>query len=238
MAASSSLPQTDPSSPAPRGRGHPGRDVRAGCPRPQHGWRGRILPGATWLALGAILALGIALRAWILSGPLGEVEADESVVGLMALHIQAGEFPAFYWGQPYLGSLEAYLVAAALALAGPSNLVLKAVPGLAYLAFVLLLFLGARRAFGNRVALLSALYFALPPSFLAFWSVKARGGYVELLALGQALILLAPWVAQPGGRLALKVGLVAFLAGLLLWTHLLGLVYVLPVAAYLLLRLG
>src|SRR5205823_13644165 len=129
--------------------------ARAGRPA-----RAPALPARTWLALGAIVALGIVLRAWILTGPLGEVEADESVVGLMALHIQAGEFPAFYWGQPYLGSLEAYLVAAALALAGPSNLVLKAVPGLAYLAFVLLLFLGARRAFGDRVALLSALYLA------------------------------------------------------------------------------
>src|SRR5204862_3420288 len=117
------------------------------------------------------------------------------------------------WGQPYLGSLEAYLVAAALALAGPSNLVLKAVPGLAYLAFVLLLFLGARRAFGDRVALLSALYLALPPSFLAFWSVKARGGSVELLALGQALIFLAPSGARPGPRLATTVGLVALLSG-------------------------
>ena len=224
MAASSSLPRAD--------TGSAGAHAR---PRPA--WA-PALPARTWLALGAILTLGIVLRAWILTGPLGEVEADESVVGLMALHIQAGEFPAFYWGQPYLGSLEAYLVAAAFALAGPSNLVLKAVPGLAYLAFVLLVFLGARRDFGDRVALLSALYLALPPSFLAFWSLKARGGYVELLALGQALIFLVPWVAQPGGRLALKVGLVAFLAGLLLWTHVLGLVYVLPVGAYLLLRLG
>jgi hypothetical protein len=231
MAASSWLPQTDTRSLGVSPVQGQGRAPCASRSRP-------TTSGRAWLVLGAILALGIALRVWILSGPLGEVEADESVVGLMALHIQAGEFPAFYWGQPYLGSLEAYLVAAAFALAGPSNLVLKAVPGLAYLAFVLLVFLGARGDFGDRVALLSALYLALPPSFLAFWSLKARGGYVELLAIGQALIFLAPWAARPGRRLALKFGLAAFIAGLLLWTHVMGLVYVLPVGAYLLLRLG
>lgn len=174
----------------------------------------------------------------MLLGPLGEVEADESVVGLMALYIQAGQHFAFYWGQAYLGSLEAYLVAAAFVLAGPSNLVLKVVPGLSYLTFVLLLFFGARRDLGDRVALLSALYLAVPPSFLAIWSLKARGGYMELLALGQALIFLAPWMARPGASLVWKIGLAGLLCGLLLWTHVLGLVYMLPVGFYLLLRLG
>src|SRR5437764_13280083 len=103
---------------------------------------------------------------WILSGPLGEAEADESVVGLMALHVQAGERPAFYWGQPVLGSLEAYLVAAGFTLDGPSNRALKGVAGLSFLAFVVLVYLVARRDFGERVALFSALYLALPPSFL------------------------------------------------------------------------
>lgn len=174
----------------------------------------------------------------MLSGPLREVEADESVVGLMALYIQAGQHFAFYWGQAYLGSLEAYLVAAAFTLAGGSNLVLKTVPGLSYLAFVVLVFLGARRDYGDRVALLSALYLAIPPSFLAIWSLKARGGYMELLALGQALIFLAPWMARPSPNLTWKLALAGFLSGLLLWTHVLGLVYVVPVGIYLVFRLG
>jgi hypothetical protein len=193
---------------------------------------------ATPLLLTLILALGCGLRIWILSSPLGEVEADESVVGLMALHIQAGERPLFYWGQPYLGSLESYLAAALFAVVGPSNVALKCVPGLSFLAFVLLVYRGARRDFGPTVALLSALYLALPPSFLAIWSLKARGGYVELLTLGQALLVLAPWIARSQPGLALKVGLAGLLAGLLLWIHVLGLVYILPTALYLLVRLN
>ena len=202
-------------------------------PRPAIGQLGN----AVWPAFALLVLAGVGLRAWIVAGPLGEVEADESVIGLMALHALQGEYPAFYWGQPYLGSMEAYLVAAAFAVFGPSNLLLKLVPGLVYLGFLILAFLTARRSFGDRPALLTAAYLALPPSFLAFWSVKARGGYVELLALGQALLFIAPWVATGRPRLAVKLGLAGFLTGLLLWTHVLGLVYAAPIGCYLLLRL-
>src|SRR5438093_9073807 len=110
-----------------------------------------------WFPLALILIAAIALRIWILASPLGEVEADESVVGLMALHIQAGERPLFYWGQPVLGSLEAYLVALAFSLVGPSNLALKSVPGLVFLIYLALVYVGARRAYGEPTALLSAI---------------------------------------------------------------------------------
>jgi hypothetical protein len=202
-----------------------------------HRWAARLPVAPEWLALVAVLLLGVVLRILILSGPLGEVEADESVVGLMALHIQWGERPVFYWGQPYLGSLEAYLVAGLFSLVGPSNLALKAVPGLAFLGFALLVYFGARHDFGPGPALAAALYLALPPSFLAFWSLKARGGYVELLLLGQALLLLAGWAGRAGRGLAWKVGLTGLVGGTVLWTHLLGLVYLVPVGLYLLTRL-
>jgi 4-amino-4-deoxy-L-arabinose transferase-like glycosyltransferase len=186
----------------------------------------------------AVLLAGVALRLWLLTGPLGEVEADESVVGLMALHILQGERPVFYWGQPYLGSLEAYLVAAVFAVFGPSNIALKSVPGLVFLGFVLLIYYGARHDFGSSTALGTALYLALPPAFLAFWSLKARGGYVELLLLGHGLWLLVGWAGRSRGGLTGKVALSGLAAGALIWTHVLGLVYLLPASLYLLFRVG
>lgn len=184
------------------------------------------------------LALGVGLRLWLLQSPLGEVEADESVVGLMALHVLQGERPVFYWGQPYLGSLEAYLVAGAFLVAEPSNLVLKLVPTVVFLLFVVLAYLGTRRDLGPVPATLAALYYCLPSSFLAFWSMKARGGYVELLLLGQGLIFLAPWAVRPGKRLAGRLFGYGLLAGLALWTHLLGLAWVAPAGLWLVGRLG
>jgi hypothetical protein len=44
--------------------------------------------------------------------------ADEAIVALMARHILQGERPIFFYGQAYMGSLDAYLVALGFLLFG------------------------------------------------------------------------------------------------------------------------
>jgi 4-amino-4-deoxy-L-arabinose transferase-like glycosyltransferase len=179
-----------------------------------------------------VLALAALVRLAVVLGPLGWLESDEAIVGLMARHILEGDRPVFYWGQSYLGALEAYSAAAAFALFGSSTVVLKLVPTLYSLGFVLLSYLVARRLFGHWPALFSALYLAVPPTMLAVWSTKPRGGYAEVLFLGEALLLLT--LLLPDARrprvLALVWGVVG---GLAVWTHQLAAFYVLPSAAYL-----
>ncbi|MBA2450060.1 MAG: glycosyltransferase family 39 protein, partial [Chloroflexi bacterium] len=178
--------------------------------------------------LALILLVGAMLRLALLLGPYKEIDADEAVVGLMALHIPR-ELPAFFWEQHYLGSLEAFVAAAAFAVVGPSAAALKSVPAVFSLAFVLLVYLSARRAFGVGPALLAALYLAIPPSFLAVWSVKARGGYAELLALGQLFLLLCQILverrARGSGGLSRLAALAGLVGGAALWTHPLAVVY-------------
>src|SRR5690242_4421466 len=140
--------------------------------------------------LALILVIGAGLRLWLLLGPYSEIDADEAVVGLMAMQVP-GELPAFYWEQHYLGTIEPLVAAGLFALAGPSAAALKLVPAAFSVAFIGLVYLTARPVFGPGPALLSALYLAVPPSFFAAWSVKARGGYPEALALGQACLLAA-----------------------------------------------
>ena len=48
-----------------------------------------------------------------LSPPLRETYYDEALTGLMSLAILRGVPQVFYWGQPYLGALDAYLAAGA-----------------------------------------------------------------------------------------------------------------------------
>ena len=180
---------------------------------------------ASLVALAGILLVAAALRLFLLLGPYAEIDADEAIVGLMALNIPR-ELPAFFWEQHYLGSLEAFAAALVFAIVGPSNAALKVVPALFSLAFIGLVYLSARRAFGVGPALLAALYLALPPSFLAVWSVKARGGYAELLALGQLFLLLCQILADRGGSRATATAVLAgFVGGLALWTHPLAVVY-------------
>lgn len=195
-----------------------------------------LLAERTLLAL--ILVVGAGLRVWLLLGPFAEIDADEAVVGLMAMQVP-GELPAFYWEQHYLGTIEPLVVSLVFAVAGPSAAALKLVPAAFSMAFVFLVYLTARPIFGPGPALVSALYLSVPPSFFAAWSVKARGGYPEALALGMLCLLAARQLADacPASRSSrlgwsLTLGLAA---GLALWTHPLAVVMVVAGGTYLLL---
>jgi hypothetical protein len=185
------------------------------------------------LGLAGLLLVGLALRMAVIASPLGEIDADEAVVGLMARHIAfVGERPVFYWGQPYLGSLEAFTAAPLFRVFNSSTFLLKLVPTAYSLGFLALSAVLARELFGFGPGLATAAYLAIPPSMWAVWSTKARGGYAEVLFLGTALLLVTLSLARtPTRRLALLWGLVA---GLAFWTHLLAVVYLLPAAVYLL----
>lgn len=189
------------------------------------------------LALALVLVAALALRVYLLGTPQTELEADEAIVALMARHILEGERPVFYYMQPYLGSLEAYLVALSFLLFGSSTAALKLVPLVAGLAFVALVFGTGYRIGGLGVAVASGLYVAVPPAFLALWSLKARGGYVETLVMGQLLILLALGLAKRGSIGAGEGAMLGFLAGLGAWTNPLIGVYLVPVGIYLALAL-
>jgi hypothetical protein len=191
------------------------------------------------LGLAVLLVLGLGLRVAILASPLGELDGDEAVVGLMARHIAfEGELPVFYYGQPYLGSLEALTAAPLFRVFDSSPLLLKLVPTAYSLGFLLMSVLLARRLFGDGPAIATGVYLALPPSMWAVWSTKARGGYAELLLLGEALLLATLWWAElPEGRRAARAAFVwGLLAGLATWTHLLAVVYLVPSVVYLLFR--
>jgi hypothetical protein len=181
--------------------------------------------------------IGAGLRLAIIASPLGEIDGDEAVVGLMARHIAfLGERPVFYWGQPYLGSLEAFTAAPLFRLFDSSTFLLKLVPSAYSLGFLCLAALFARQVFGIGPGLATAAYLAVPPAMWAVWSTKARGGYAEVLFLGQALLLVTLALARaPSRRLAMLWGL---LAGLAFWTHLLAVVYLVPALIYLVLGRG
>ncbi len=68
----------------------------------------KIRPGAI---LFSILGAALAWKAALLVLDCVPFNADEAVVALMARHILQGERPIFFYGQAYMGSLDAYLVA-------------------------------------------------------------------------------------------------------------------------------
>src|SRR5205807_2735209 len=123
-----------------------GKRPRASCFRSLSEWAGRMAQRAFAIGLAGLILVGLGVRLAIIASPLGEIDGDEAVVGLMARHIAfLGERPVFYWGQPYLGSLEAFSAAPLFRVFDSSTFVLKLVPAAYSLAFAALSAILTRR---------------------------------------------------------------------------------------------
>ena len=85
------------------------------------------LPSALLLGLG--LRLFVSLKAFCTT-------FDTATVGLMGIRILQGERPLFYYGQNYMGALEAYVAAALFRLFGVSTTVLSLAPTLFALGWI------------------------------------------------------------------------------------------------------
>jgi hypothetical protein len=184
--------------------------------------------------LAPILCGAIALKAVLLALNAVPFNADEAIVALMARHILQGERPWFFYGQAYMGSLDAYLAAAAFALMGESVLAVRVVQ-IALFAFTLLTsYVVARRITGSsQTALLTVLLLAFPPVLLTLYTTASLGGYGEALLMGNLLLLLGHRLTQEDrGRWGLWAawGLVA---GSGFWAFGLVLVYAVPVVLWL-----
>jgi hypothetical protein len=194
--------------------------------------RSRRRTVASWLTVLWVVALvaGLLLPRVALVRQAGSVlmESDEAIVGLMARHMLAGHFPIWFYGQAYLGSLEAATTAALFALFGASPLVLKLGAFSWFVAFLPAHYLLAREVGGTTLARLSTLLVAASPAFLTVWTIKAGGGYMALLCLGTIALLLTTRMLAEGltVRRAAVLGLVL---GLAWWTHLLALAYIAPI---------
>lgn len=162
------------------------------------------------LAVVVAIASGLALRIFIARSSLGQLNADEAIVGLMARHVLLGEFPAFYWGQEYGGSLEAILAAPLLAVAPTSVAAVKAVPQVFHVVGAVFCYLIGRRIATREAGLFAGLLFWIWPAFSIWWSTKESGFYGVTLVAGLAAWLLALRIDErPTHRDWLLLGLVA-----------------------------
>ena len=177
--------------------------------------RGTGLGFAGGVAIAVLVAL--ALRLFFILTPHAALDADEAIVGLMGRHVLRGEFPIFYYGQKYMGSLEPHLAALGFAIGGATPLVLKLVCLAGALVLVWLTAEMTRRILGPGPGLVAGAFMALPPIFLTVWSIKARGGFIETLVLGSLALLLAHRTVETAGRQRLRVALILGLVGGLGW---------------------
>src|SRR5438874_6400075 len=161
--------------------------------QPKKRWQTVIL-SPLWVCL----LIALLLRTWLVIHTHSVIDGDEALVGIQAEHILRGEHPLYFYGQPYMGSLEAYLVALLFAIAGPSVWMLRAEPILLSLLVVWLtwklagaladaaqLSPFARQLFQTIAALIAA----VPPLYDTVVEMRALGGYVETFVLILLLLL-------------------------------------------------
>jgi 4-amino-4-deoxy-L-arabinose transferase-like glycosyltransferase len=191
-----------------------------------------------WLLILA-LVLASMLKLWLLVKNAVPFNSDEAVVALMARHILGGEKPVFFYGQAYMGSLDAWFVAAGFALFGEQVWVIRVVQLLLYLMVILTTAILGEKVFGSsQIGDLAALFLAVPAVNVTLYTTVSLGGYGEALLIGNLILLLSIQIVerlQSGEGLKLWLCLAwGYLAGIGLWAFGLSLVYSVPAGIYLL----
>ena len=182
-----------------------------------------------WLCL--LIAFGV--RIFLIIRSQNFLDGDEALIGIQAQRILHGAFPIYDYGQPYMGSLEAYLMAIPVALFGSSPWALRIETALLSLVLVWLTWLlagymadaaklspASRRIFMT----LATLFAALPPLYDSIVEIHTWGGYIETFVIMLVLLLAAfrltqRWLlAETTNReLLWRWAVIGFAAGLGLW---------------------
>ena len=197
--------------------------------------------------VGAVTA-SVLIKVWLVAGELMPFNSDEAVIALMARHILHGARPIFFYGQAYMGSLDAFLVAAGFSLWGEQVWVIRLIQGLLYLGtLATTAWLGRVVAGSWQVGVLAAWLLAIPTVNITLYTTASLGGYGEALLLGNLILLVGLRIANPLSqwhtesvvktnphcKLLCLWAAWGFLAGLGLWVFGITLVYSLPIGLYL-----
>ncbi len=191
---------------------------------------------ASLASLIAAIVVGVAIRIALSFAANGKSWSDSAVIALMAMHALSGKFYTFYWGQAYMGSLEALGVAPFFALFGVNDVTLSM--GLLpwYVLFAIALSRVARRCAGELAGAIAPWLLAVAPPYVQYQQIAPRGDYPETLALGTILLWLVLRVTH--GALTTDserrhLDAIAFVAGLAFWTNWLVFPYFAVVGVYL-----
>lgn len=185
----------------------------------------RLRPSTAGMLL--ILSLAGILRFVLIRAHWPTTNADESIIDLMARHIlYQGEHPIFFWGQHYMGTLQAYLGAVLIHFFGSSTLSVRLGTLLLFLLYLTCMYFLVRLLYSPAFALLCMALLSIGSDRVIDVPLTANGGYAETMLCGALIFLLVSWLALTRpvdrARLApsrlLAYGALGFVVGLGLWS--------------------
>ena len=188
--------------------------------------------------LGAVFA-ALALKFGVLAFQAVPFNADEAIVALMARHILQGGRPLFFYGQAYMGSLDAFLVAVMFKLVGYQIWGIRLVQIVLYaLTLVTTGWLGKALTGKWQVGVIAAWLLAIPTVSVTLYTTVSMGGYGEMLLIGNLILLVTISITLDFGTKISRRGYfkwfgLGFLSGFGLWVFGLTLVYSVPALGYL-----
>jgi hypothetical protein len=147
--------------------------------------------GAYELGMLAFLVIGLLLRFVLISFNWPTTNSDEATIGLMALHIAFnGDHPAFFYGQYYMGPMEAYIGAVLFHIFPPSTFTLRLGLLLLFALFLICIYLLTSTLYTKRLALATVGVLSLGSIDVILRQLRGIGGYPEVVFLGSLIALL------------------------------------------------
>lgn len=190
----------------------------------QHHWNAYDL----WMWV--IVIAGVLLRLVLISNHWPLTNSDEAVMDLMAKHIvEHGEWTVFFYGQAYMGPVEAYLGAALMPIFGISTATVRLGLVLFFALFLIAMYYLTRLLYNKQLALATIGLLSLGSFDMFLHQLRAIGGYPEIVVFGAMLFLIASHLVltaeseqQATNKTAryrrwLLFALLGLLAGLAIW---------------------
>ncbi len=143
----------------------------------------------------AIIIFGTLLRVLLAALKWPLLNSDEGTMGIMALHIAyRGEHPIFYYGQNYMGTIDAYIGAGLFHIFGASMFTLRLGIIILYVPFMAAMYFLTSVLYTKRLALASLVLLSLGSIPILILEMSPIGGYPEILLFGAFAFLLASWL--------------------------------------------
>ena len=142
-----------------------------------------------------LILCAICLRVWLAASSWPLLNSDEGTIGIMALHIQQGARPIFFYGQNYMGALQAYVAAPLFSLFGASVFTLRLAIILFYGAFLITMYTLTRILYSKHFALLVLFLLSLGSNVIFSRQLSAIGGYSETIFFSALAFVLVAWLA-------------------------------------------